>query len=534
MADKKNLAEFVFGAEDNSAASIDNAKLKKYNATASMMFNTRVLTAKEMTFPAIAEFATRVMGGLNVYQTLYFVSVLKIDMVYIAAIQALIAIYNYLNDPLMGIVYDKTRTRWGKARPYLLLTPLPYFATTALLYSGALFLTSDKTDDPKKIVFVFLVLFAQETFSTIYSLPRGNITSLLTPNPQDRITMNLVGNYLGTLGSELVVLIFMPLQDLNRWGLTNVSMPLLFAVLGWICAGVGVIGNMAMGLGCRERIMLQSKPAPLTKSLFYMFKNKYMARNFIAGMFTSWLNSGNYSWDVVTQLEIFGGAFKSMFFYMFYHIFNPLSVLLIPKFQKFFKYNNKRAMITMRIWDLICNLCKWGIGRFFVDKWWAVGLIFGFFYGLDAFNNAPSEVFGGELGREIGDYTEYVTGERPDGTINLLPNLIRTTTAPLKALMTIKVFKWSGYDPTIPMAPWSQGSKVVYRKVLFLYCAFECIPRFIETIPYFFYDITGEKREKMYIELNARRALIAEEKTVSDEMQSMLDMLEAEDKGENK
>lgn len=164
-----------------------------------------------------------------------------------------------------------------------------------------------------------------------------------------------------------------------------------------------------------------------------------------------------------------------------------------------------------------------------MDKWWAVGLIFGVFYGIDAFNNAPSEVFGGELGREIADYTEYVTGERPDGTINLLPNLLRTTTQPLKALMTIWIFRWSGYDPTIPMAPWSQGSKVVYRKVLFLYCAFECIPRFIETVPYFFYDLTGEKREQMYIELNARRALITEEKTVSDEMQAMLDILEQQD-----
>ena len=528
---KKITADMVFGAEKQSAARLDHERLDKYSAIAADMFNTRVLTARELAFPAVAEFASRVMGALNIYRTIYFVNVLKIDMVYVAAILALIAIYNYLNDPLMGIIYDKTRTCYGKARPYLLLTPVPYFLTTAVLYSGALFLTGDKTDDPKKIVFVFLTLFAQETFSTIYGIPRGSFPSLITPNPQDRITMNLISGYAGTYGSELVVAIFMPLQDLNRWGVTNVPMPVIFAILGCVGSVVGIVGNMAMALGCRERIILQPKPAPVTKTMFYILKNKYSLRNFIAGLFTVWWSNGNYSWDVVTQLEIFGGAFRSMLFYLPYNILNPLSVFLIPKFQKLFRYNNRNAFLTLRGWDMVCGVMRWLIGRRFIDRPWVVGAIFGAFYALDALNNAPSDVFGGEIGREIADYGEYVTGERPDGTVNLLTNMIRSTMAPVSALTTVAVFRWSQYDATIPMAPWSQGSKVIYRKVLFLYCAFETLPRFVEMVPYFFYDLTGEKREQMYLALNERRALVATE--ISDEMQTMLEMLREEEAEES-
>lgn len=528
----KITAEKIFGAETNSAAKIEKGRLEKYNNIAADMFNTRVLTAKEISFPAVAQFASSVMTGVGIYQTLYFVNVLKIDMLYIAAIQALIGIYDMLNNPLMGIAYDRTRTCYGKARPYLFFTPLPFFLSTAVLYSGALFLTGERTDDPKKIIFVFLTLFIQETFSTIYSLPRNNITTLMTPNPQDRITLNLVSSYAGTYGSELVVAIFMPLQDLNRWGVTNVSMPMIFAILGWICATVGTAGNMAMAFGCRERIMLQPKPAPLTKTMFYILKNKYWFRNFIASFLTSWWSSGNYSWDVVTQLEIFGGAFRSMLFYTPHNIINPLSVLLIPKMQKLFKHNNRNAMITLRAWDLVCNVSKWLLGRRFIEQPWIVGSIFGVFYALDAVNNAPADVFSGELGREISDYTEYVTGERPDGTGDLLPGLIKSITQPLKALMTIAIFRWTKYDATISMGPWSQGSKVVYRKVLFLYCAFESIPRIIGVIPYFFYDLVGEKREKMYVELNERRALMAKE--MPDEMKTMLAMLAAEESEETK
>ncbi len=518
----------LFEAEQNSAAKIGQEKLKAHKRLAAEMFNTPVLTVKEMAFPAVAELATKLFSALGAYRTLYFVSVLKIDMVYVTAILTLIGIYDVLNDPLMGIVYDRTRTRWGKARPYLLFTPVPYFLSTAILYSGALFFTSDATDDPKKIIFLFVTLFVQETFSTIFGLPRNNMTTLMTPNPKDRITMGVVQSYAGQFGANIVFTIFMPLQDLNRWGITNISMPTIFAVLGCFCAIMGIAGNMSMAVGCRERIILQPKPAPVTKTMFYILKNKYAMRNFIAAFSTSWWSGGGFSWDVVTQLEIFGGAFKSFLFYMPFNIINPISLAFIPKFQKLFKHNNRNALITLNYWDMLTGLFKWLAGRFFIDKSWIVGSIFALGYGLDAINNAPAEIFTAEIGREINDYTEYVTGERPDGTIGLLTNLIRNVTAPLNALMTIAVFKWSGYDPTIPMTPWAQGSKVVYRKVLFLYCAFEVLPRIVGTIPYFFYDLVGEKREKMYVDLNARRALIAKEKELPEELSAVIEMIEHE------
>ncbi len=529
---KQFSAEKLFTAESNSAAGLQQERLNKYSRIASEMFNTRVISAKEMAFPAIGNFAKSVLTGINAYQTLYFVNVLKIDMVYVAAILALIAIYDILNNPLMGIAYDRTRTRWGKARPYLLFSPIPFYLTTAVLYSGALFLTSEQTNDPKKIIFVFMTLFVQETFSTIYSIPRDNFVSLMSPNPEDRITLGLVLNYAGTYGSQIIPLIFMPLQDLNNMGITNVPMPALFAVMGCFCSFVGIAGNMTMAVGCKERIMLQPKPAPITKNMFVILKNKYQLRNFIAGFFASFMGNGNYSWDVVTQLEIFGGAIRSFIFYLPYNIMNPLSVVLVPKFRKIFKNNNKRAYLTLGIWDISSYLCMWLVGRNFIGNPWLVGAIFGLFYFMNAFNNGPYEVFSQELGREINDYTEYVSGERPDGTSGLIPGLVSSLARPFNALMSIAVFKWTKYDTTIQPSYWSQGSKDVYRKVLFLYCAFECIGRIISIIPYFFYDLTGKKREAMYIALNERRALVANE--MSDEMKTMLETVAIEDEEENK
>lgn len=522
----KNFVEGVFGAESTSAASIEKKHLGKYSNIAVKMFHTGVLTPKEMLFPAIGQFAAKMLKGLNQYQKLYFINVLKIDMTYVTLILTLIGIYDVLNNPLMGIAYDRTRTRWGKARPYIFATAIPYFLTTAIMYSGAIFLGDRAGNDPKKIIFVFVMLFIQETFSTIYTIPRDNMVTLQTANPKDRITVGLLSQYIGEGGSQIVYIIFLPLMELNNKGYINVPMPMIFCILAVITCSIGAVGNMAMAFGCKERIALQPKPAPIMKSLFYILKNKYALRNFIADFSVSWWSDGGYSWDVVTQQEIFGGSIPSFLAYMVYNILDPVSIMLIPKFQKLFKHNNRKAVIALRIWDLLCCLGMVCVGCPLVQHRWAIVGVYAFFYGLNALNNGPANVFEEELKREINDYTEYVTGERPDGTIGLITGLISKITAPLNALLTIQLFKWSGYDSTIPMLPWSQGSKKVYQRVFFLFNGIRILPSVVRMIPYFFYDLEGEKREKMYIALNERRALLAKEHTVNEELEEIMESLE--------
>lgn len=522
----KNFVQGVFNAESNSAASLRDEQKSKYSRLAIKMFHTGVLSPKEMFLPAIGEFATKLLKGVDVYRTLYFVNVLKIDMVYVTVILSLISIYDMLNNPLMGAIYDKTRTRWGKARPYIVLGAIPYFASTFLLYSGALFLGNTAGDDPKKIIFVFTMLFIQETFSTIYNIPRGNLLSLQTANPQDRINVGLLQTYIGEAASQTVYTIFPPLMELNNKGYINLPMSVVFAGLATISCSVGAIGNIAMAIGCQERIALQPKPAPITKTMFYVLKNKYALRNFVANFATSWWSNGGYSWDVVTQQEIFGGSIPSFLAYLPYNAVDMPSAALIPKFRKLFKDNNKNALIALRLWDIVTAIGMLAFGIPMVENRWAMVLIYAVFYGLNGINNGPANVFEAEISREINDYTEYVTGERPDGTVNILTDLIQKVTSPINAWFTIVLFKWSGYDATIDMLPWSQGSKTVYQKVFFLFIGINLFPRIIKVIPYLFYDLVGEKREKMYIALNERRALLAKEQTVNEDLLEMIENLE--------
>ena len=537
MAEKKSLKETLFEAEDNSAAKLGAEKLSRFRNIATRMYHTPQLSAQEVGWPAIASFGAQISNMINGnYRMFYFISVLRLDLVYVTIINSLISIYDVLNNPIIGILYDHTRTRWGKARPYALTTPIFVYASTALLFCGRLFFDNDNTRDPGKIIFVFLVLFLQETFSTI-AAAGGGFVGLMTPNLEDRMRVGLWQTYSNKWGGDSLAMIIMPLLDLARSDKVSISPAAVFAFFGILSAVTGTVGNMLMAAKCRERVILPPEPAPTQKSLFYILKNKYMLRQFVAGLSVSWWNKGGLNWDVITQLEIFGGVVHTFPWYIPRQVMQIVSLQLVEPFKRMFHGSYRKTVIFMRIWDWFLGSVPaiLGLNRKIIGSWWKAGLIFALFDGMVVSNDAPSTVMEAEIGRRISDYTEYVTGDRPDGTIGLLTGFISKVTEPLKALWTIFVLRWAGYDPNIASnKPWSQARVAehsqMYSKIFFLYNFTDILPNLVNMIPLFFYDLEGKKMEEMYAALNERRALIANNDSMSDEMAALMGMMEEEEK----
>ncbi|MCL2495620.1 MAG: MFS transporter [Oscillospiraceae bacterium] len=543
MAAKNKLAEQIFGAEEHSAATLAPEKLGQFREIASRMFRTPQLTAKERGMPALATVGRSVSelisGGS--WMNIFLLSVLRIDMVYLVIMGTLLGFYNTLIRPLMGIAYDRTRTRWGKARPYAMLAPVLYYAATALLFSGRLFFDNDITNDPRKILFVFAMRIIRDTLSLIYKIPTDNYTSLMSPNPEDRIGVGLWQSYAGRWSGNFIAFMIMPLLDGARSGILNISQGAIFAGFGIAAAFFGIGGNLMMAANCRERLMLQPKPAPPQKALFYILKNKYALRNFIASFATSWWSQGGYSWDVVTQLEIYGGFVNSTFTFIPGHIVNAASLALVKPISRMFGGDYRKSVIFWRIWDTVVDIIPAFLGFIpsIIGSWWKIAIIFAISDVLNRFNDAPTHIMESEIGREIDDYTEYVTGERPDGSIGLLTNWISRVMDAPRALMTIAVFKWSGYDPNIAFDKrWSQDvvreNSTMYSRVFFLNRFTNILGFIAGLIPLFMYDLTGKKREDMYAALNERRALVAEQDIMSAEMAAMMEMMEKQEALEGK
>ena len=97
------------------------------------------------------------------YLSLFFVRVFGIPTGAVATMLLVLGIWDTVNDPIMGGIVDKTHTRYGKLRPWLLIVPIPLAISTILFWSGPLLLQNTR-EMTIKIVYMYLSYLLWEFF----------------------------------------------------------------------------------------------------------------------------------------------------------------------------------------------------------------------------------------------------------------------------------------------------------------------------------------------------------------------------------
>ncbi len=87
----------------------------------------KYLKAKDYITFSMARFATAAISGLvQGYLLIFYTSVLGIDPLKVGTMFLIAKIWDGINDPIMGVIVDKTRSKMGKMRPYLLYGAVPF------------------------------------------------------------------------------------------------------------------------------------------------------------------------------------------------------------------------------------------------------------------------------------------------------------------------------------------------------------------------------------------------------------------------
>lgn len=211
-----------------------------------------------------------VVGLTTSLLTFFYTDYIGVSVQMIGLIILISRFFDGGSDIVMGLIVDRTRSKYGKARPWVLWASIPYAIGCVLLF------TVPPASDMVKAIYIFITYnFIQTVCYTALNLPYSSLAALMTRNQYERGSINAIRMALSPFGRILATAVTLPLVKL----LGNDQR-------AWIMAAA-IYGAIALALllfcffNTKERVQLAAEQAdtkvPIGTSLKALLKNKYWA-----------------------------------------------------------------------------------------------------------------------------------------------------------------------------------------------------------------------------------------------------------------
>ncbi|HUM88678.1 MAG TPA: MFS transporter [Prolixibacteraceae bacterium] len=163
------------------------------------------------------------------YLAIFYTDIFGISAVAAGTMFLVTRIWDTANDPIMGIIGDRTNTRWGKFRPYLLWGAIPFGILGILLF------TTPNFDTTGRLVYAYITYTFMMMAYTAVNVPYASLLGVMTANTNDRTTLASYRMVFAFGGSLLVVAIYQPLVDFFKSVVTvETAYQLTMVVIGAI------------------------------------------------------------------------------------------------------------------------------------------------------------------------------------------------------------------------------------------------------------------------------------------------------------
>ena len=114
-------------------------------------------------------------------------------------------IWDAVSDPMMGLIADRTKTRWGKYRPYLLFFALPFAVCGILLFT---------TPETGKTVWAYVTYILMMTVYTGINVPYGSLLNVMTADSDQKSVLSSFRMFFAYGGSFIALFVWEPLCNM--------------------------------------------------------------------------------------------------------------------------------------------------------------------------------------------------------------------------------------------------------------------------------------------------------------------------------
>lgn len=215
----------------------------------------------------------------------YFQNVICLPAMALGWIMTIARIWDAINDPMMGTIVDKTHSKWGKCRPYLIIFPAIIGVITILTFINGNYAEASSTAQKVLIVgWAAVSYIAWGMCFTVCDIPLWGITSLMTEDENDRSKILGLARMVAGVGG-IGVLVVQVAQALA--GAFNGDMQKAFIVTVVIMTVIATILFEFAGIFTRERVEKSEKSYTFKENFQIMFGNKPFRQILISGILRS-------------------------------------------------------------------------------------------------------------------------------------------------------------------------------------------------------------------------------------------------------
>lgn len=489
-----------------------NRNISEFN-----VYNRRYVGNKETIAYLLNDFSNAF--HINSYTDRFIWDVVKIDFKTNALVSLFTGAWDIINDPIIATIVDKTRTRWGKFRPYLVAFQIPMTLLGALYWFIPFFFPGTSGTFLPKLIYYFAFNVVNETAGTFTSIAKAGYMTTITPHPNDRARLITMAELLtGYMGEDLPnyamgILIDLINNKILKWKLQNV-----FLAMGLGTSIISSAFTLYFFIVSRERVM-QSVEAPSVKQGLKAVINNYPVllitlSDFLGG-FSVGSSTTNYFIDVL------GSATLETIINLPSGLNGSISYAFVKPIRE--KFSTKAIWVFEDLYTRFWIILLFIIGS--VKKNYKKRLLMCILFGVQAWFDKWAfgirKVVKAELYNEAMDYCEWKNGYRVEATIGVARNLISKVQNIVMTSAKSLILSAIGYEQGIAIGTQSDKTK------WWLFALCTGVPQLtgiLAVIPKFLYPLSGNLRNQMYSELMQRRRdlnlkMTDENKTIKIQME---------------